>query len=538
METKRNPKHLRITLIGIVVFVALLLGILLFGIARFPKETVLCGQDLSGKSLSSSETLISRLVSDYQLKLTLEGKEYVLSAGDLGFVFQQESFRQQAKAAVKAGTQLQDWDVLKLDSAKLAAFLDSNFDERRSEGVQPAIRWNEEKAAFEYIPGQPETLYSRELVTQMITDAVAQLKSELVITSEAVYTENIDSNLENTAQELTLQANEKLSMELEFVFDPRGGSRTAVKPDVARLAALFRFDLDNGAITVDEAEALAYAKELAQGQDVIGGKAGFLTHDNIEIDIQVEVPDSQVDTAALAADLIHCLTENESGSRNVAYVSASSSPNFEGTYLEVNIAQQHLWLYENGVPVIEADIVTGKSILGRDTITGRFMIHNHFKNTLLSPGYFVEYWMAFVSDGEFGFHDADHWREHEEYGGTTYIKNGSGGCVNVPVEIMKELHSRVPNGTPVVIYNQSHVSPIYGPLAQFWNIGWGKFDMNMKVRAEGAKLTYSSSDESIATVSQDGIVTPISGGEVVISVHMEATEEYEAYTHQLHMILY
>lgn len=537
METKRNPKLLKLTLIAIAVCVALLV-ILFFGTPRFPKDTRLCGQDLSGKTFSSSEALISRLVSDYQLKLTLEGKEYVLSAGDLGLAFQQNSFRQQAKAAAKAGTELRDWDVLQWNAEKLAAFLNENFDERRTDAVPAQINWNGDKSVFEHTPGQPETFYSLELVTRMIEEAVGQLQPELVITSEDIFTENTASTMDTEVQELTRQANEKLTLALEFVFDPRGGSRTVVSADPERLAALFRFDLETGAITVDEAAALAYAGELAEGKDVVGGKAGFLTHGNREIDIQVEVPDSHVDTAALAADLVYCITENVSGSRDVAYVSDSNSPNFEGTYLEVNIAEQHLWLYENGVPVVEADIVTGKSILDRDTITGRFMIHNHFKNTLLSPGYFVEYWMAFVSDGEFGFHDANHWREPEEYGGTTYIKNGSGGCVNVPVEIMKELHSRVPNGTPVVIYNQSHVSPIYGPLAQFWNIGWGKFDMNMKVRAEGAKLTYSSSDESIATVSQDGIVTPISGGEVVISVHMEATEEYEAYTHELHMILY
>ena len=537
METKLSPKALRIALISILLCV-LLLGIWFFCTPRFPKQTVLCGQDLSGKSLSASERLIGQLASDYQLKLTLEGQEYVLSAGDLGLAFRQEDFTQQAKDAVKAGKELQNWDVLQWDAEKLSAFLSKNFDERRTDAVPAQIKWNGDKAVFEHTPGQPETFYSLELVTRMIEEAVGQLQPELVITSEEIFTENTASTMDAEAQELTRQANEKLAKELEFVFDPRGGSKTAVIADKARIAALLRFDLKSKSITVDEAGALAYAEELAEGKDVVGGKDGFLTHDNRKIDIQVEVPDSRVDTAALAADLIHCLTENESGSREVAYVSGGSSPNFEGTYLEVNIAAQHLWLYENGVPVIEADIVTGKSILGKDTITGRYMIHNHFKNTLLSPGYFVEYWMAFVSNGEFGFHDANHWRTPEEYGGKTYIKNGSSGCINVPVEIMKELHSRVPNGTPVVIYNHRHIAPIYGPIARFWNVGWGNFDMDMQIRAEGAKLTYSSSDERIATVSQDGIVTPISGGEVVISVHMEATEDCEAYTHELYMILY
>ena len=52
METKRNPKLLKLTLIAIAVCVALLV-ILFFGTPRFPKETRLCGQDLSGKTFTA-----------------------------------------------------------------------------------------------------------------------------------------------------------------------------------------------------------------------------------------------------------------------------------------------------------------------------------------------------------------------------------------------------------------------------------------------------------------------------------------------------
>ena len=154
METKKSPKIRLIVLISILLCIVLVAGILYFCTPRFGGDTTLCGQDLSGKSLSSAQKLLSGLVEEYRLNLTLEGKDYTFSAGDLGLTFSADAF-----ASVKEGGQIDSWDVLSWDEAKVDAFLDSNFDRRGVTTVLPTVLWNSQKNTFEYTPGEAETLY-------------------------------------------------------------------------------------------------------------------------------------------------------------------------------------------------------------------------------------------------------------------------------------------------------------------------------------------------------------------------------------------
>jgi membrane protein involved in colicin uptake len=81
-----------------------------------------------------------------------------------------------------------------------------------------------------------------------------------------------------------------------------------------------------------------------------------------------------------------------------------------GTYVEVSIAQQHLWFYEKGKLTLETDVVTGNKDGECDTPTGKFtMTSRALDTTLTGPGYssFVNYWMGFY--GGCGIHDAS-WR--------------------------------------------------------------------------------------------------------------------------------
>ena len=121
------------------------------------------------------------------------------------------------------------------------------------------------------------------------------------------------------------------------------------------------------------------------------------------------------------------------------------------TYVDVNITEQKLTYYQNGVPTLVSEIVTGNESAHHDTPQGTFQVYNKATNrTLKGPGYasFVKYWMPFT--GNYGLHDAS-WRS--SFGGEIYKTNGSHGCVNMPRSMAEALFNTISVGTTVIIHS-------------------------------------------------------------------------------------
>ena len=117
------------------------------------------------------------------------------------------------------------------------------------------------------------------------------------------------------------------------------------------------------------------------------------------------------------------------------------------TYIEVDIGQQKMFYYRDGELFIETDVVTGRNNATREEVC---YVYSKQKNRILrGPGYesFVYYWMP-VSGG-IGIHDAT-WRS--KFGGEIYIRDGSHGCVNTPLEIVEQMYEVMEVGTPCILY--------------------------------------------------------------------------------------
>ncbi len=128
-------------------------------------------------------------------------------------------------------------------------------------------------------------------------------------------------------------------------------------------------------------------------------------------------------------------------------VSLKGKDDIGDTYIEVDIGQQKMFYYRDGELYLETDVVTGKNKATREEVC---YVYAKQKNRVLKgPGYAspVKYWMP-VSGG-IGIHDAS-WRD--EYGGDIYIKNGSHGCINTPLEIVEKMYEVMEIGTPCIIY--------------------------------------------------------------------------------------
>ena len=120
------------------------------------------------------------------------------------------------------------------------------------------------------------------------------------------------------------------------------------------------------------------------------------------------------------------------------------------TYVEINMTKQKLWFYTEGEVEIETPIVTGNMMRRRATPEGVYFVYGKQKNRILrGPGYasHVNYWMPVK--GGVGMHDAL-WRD--EFGGEIYKKEGSHGCINLPLEAAESLYDMIEIGVPVVMY--------------------------------------------------------------------------------------
>ncbi|MFP7300353.1 L,D-transpeptidase family protein [Neobacillus niacini] len=127
-----------------------------------------------------------------------------------------------------------------------------------------------------------------------------------------------------------------------------------------------------------------------------------------------------------------------------------------GTYAEISIAEQRIWLYRDGQLVLTTNVVTGKHSTGEDTSPGVWYVL--FKRTPYTlkgsavgkPDYSVEvdYWAPFTNSGQ-GFHDAG-WRTN--WNSNAYLTQGSGGCVNVSPSMMKAVYDNLSVYQPVVVY--------------------------------------------------------------------------------------
>ena len=126
--------------------------------------------------------------------------------------------------------------------------------------------------------------------------------------------------------------------------------------------------------------------------------------------------------------------------------------NIGKTYIEISIKQQRMWHYIDGKLYTETPVVTGNYGY-YSTPKGAFKVMSKASPTTLSGPTWnvnVSYWLQFTGSG-CGIHDST-WRRSSEYGGTTYIGNGSHGCVNTPKSIVKKIYSKAKLGTAVVVY--------------------------------------------------------------------------------------
>ena len=203
-----------------------------------------------------------------------------------------------------------------------------------------------------------------------------------------------------------------------------------------------------------------YVAQLAATYDTVGTEREFQATSGRTVYVSSSVYGWKIDQAAETA---HLSQEIQSGTQTTREPVYSQTANAYGvndlgnTYIEVDLSEQHMYYYQDGVNIFESDFVSGNmSYADRQTHAGIFTLYYKKSPDVLRGGqkgtanYYeqpVQYWMPF--DGGIGFHDAD-WRD--EFGGDIYLTSGSHGCINLPPENAEVLYDLIQYDVPIVCF--------------------------------------------------------------------------------------
>lgn len=432
--------------------------------------TYINGIDASNMTPTEVEEVIRTRVEDYALTLTFrDGEEEVLTNGDVGFHFVSDGgaeriLKEQNIFAWFVGYfdrywphtigEAYDFDRDKMEEA-LLALPELSADYQKAPTDACLIRDGD------YIAIQPEnegnTLVFDQL-SEVVAGAVGEARTSVDLREEAgiyespkVFSDDPDLNLQMA--DLNGFASGVTCYRL-----PKGQTQVLDRSTLIDWLSVREDGYYYINVNDLRAHCEQYVADMAAKVDEVNNTRVFHSTNFGDIYFDTDEWGYVIDQEAEAERLFNDLCNKVSSDREPAYTLFKEyDDTYGGKYVEVDITNQRMYLYENGERVMASDCVTGTDNASRRTVTGVYSIYYKQTNrTLLgqpdengNPSYasFVYYWMAFY--GGYGLHDAT-WRSN--FGGSIYKYSGSHGCVNLPYSVARELYSRVEVGTPVIVF--------------------------------------------------------------------------------------
>ena len=241
--------------------------------------------------------------------------------------------------------------------------------------------------------------------------------------------------------------------------------------DEGKVTAGLHQALTNGEITFDLDAGDCYVKpEIMQDDAELKAKADAINQKlsaNLTMDFgtdRKEVLDKNTlkDWVAEAEDGSFSIDEEKVKEYVAGLASTALSRNendIGNSYVELSLSDQHFWVYVDGKQVMDSEVVTGCRNKGTETPQGVYKVKGKTtdytmrgeKNASGNWSYQVHcnYWIPFAAEDTIGFHDLT---TRSDWSSTAYLDNGSHGCVNTPLDKVKELYDIVSYKFPVVIY--------------------------------------------------------------------------------------
>ena len=486
------------------------------GVFRFPEGCVIGGIDVSGMLGTDAYRELREAAENYVLKLNINNTSMILWADDFNLTYSSDLMHDYV-SALKEGKDPRSITPFTYDKGLLRYQIASCLFELPK---NVSLVYNKESDSFDFTESMPGTGYDLEPIMEALDPVILSLGAEYsstATTTELSPTITAESDHAKNAQKA---ANQLLKTDLTYTFTPNNSRTSTEKVSVDDIGSFFTFD-ETLQPVVNETAVNKYVNELSKVYSVGTNDGKFLTSLGEYVDLEIYYAEQLVDTDALTADIIYCFENGISGTREAPYKPADQNGlphDLGGNYVEVNLTEQCLWVYNNHECVMYTPVVTGCLANNWETPTGAYaVVYKDLGSTLM--GMNVTWWAPFYRG--YGLHDAT-WRS--VFDDDEYLFNGSHGCVNIPPSKMRTVFNNIYWHTPVIVYgganNGNPVTQVLSGTSEY-NVGVdvGTFTLDTKPKyGSTGYLSYTSDNPEIATVSKKGVVTVLSTGTVNITV--------------------
>lgn len=476
-DTKEKMSKKKIGVIAIAAVIAVI--VIAFGVfyswkvnfykTHFLPSTTVNGMSCSELDVETVAAMLNEQMKEY--RITIYGRDENGNRVELGSIQATEIELELTDAVAQAN------DVITQQNP--SRFLYAGNSEQYSYNVIPVITFKEEllskkileldafkeinmvAPADAYISEYSEETNRFELIGEVIgttldtNAAIAAIHAAVIAQADSV------DLLEQGCYEepAVLATDEKLNTTVETLNKWVGAEITydwntydvVVDGDLIREWILFNEE----EVSLDEEAIADFVADNAKNYDTYGKTRQFTTTLGVQLTLGTGGFGWKTDSDAVTEELIKMVEEGKVTKAEPVYSNTAPRRGMNdigNSYVEVDLSNQHLYLYYEGALVFETDFVSGtmNSTPGCVSPAGVFDITYKTTNAILRGSDYAEpvsYWMPFY--GNYGMHDAT-WRT--EFGGDIFLTDGSHGCINLPLESAATIYNYVREGFPVICY--------------------------------------------------------------------------------------
>lgn len=438
---------------------------------HFGMQITVNGQKVRGLTAEEAADELNEHFKNHRISVKENGEQvYGLSLGDAGYSLDTSVLIPALEKIIKnqePGFSFMkepedvemNYVVLRAEEVFAAAFTAGDVAGERADSADAYLNYNGEQQRFEIIPEVYGTKIHDEAFQSYMNSAL-----EGPVQDEHL-SETIEVNLDDsvyikpnvTAENPDLQGqmntlNQQIERYQNTTVTYLFGDTTEVIDGNLICSWLV---VENNTVQLPEQPVREYVTQLATEYNTIYRDRNFKTTGGETVKVEHNEYGYRIDQEAEFQQLYQELASGERIEREPVYAKRGFKRNgkddLAGSYIEVSIDRQHLWLYKDGTLITETDIVSGKPEKETATYKGAWPIAYKASPYVLSSelyGYEVSvtYWMPFVY-GQ-GLHDMN----RSAFGGEIYKTNGSHGCVNLPKDKAKIIFDTIAKGYPIILY--------------------------------------------------------------------------------------